>query len=37
MVKPDELSATLASIRGGGSADDDDEDFDDDTGIPEDF
>lgn len=38
MVKPDELAATLASIRGGGADDDGYEDDDeDDTGVPEDF
>ncbi|MFY9490874.1 MAG: DNA translocase FtsK, partial [Mycobacterium sp.] len=38
MVKPDELAATLASIRGGGADDgDDDGDDGDDTGVPEDF
>ena len=42
MVKPDELAATLASIRGG-TTDDDDSDGDDedayadDSGVPEDF
>ena len=34
LVKPEELAATLAAIRGGGSGDDDD---DDDGGVPEDF
>ena len=33
LVKPEELAATLAAIRGGGSGDDDD----DDGGVPEDF
>jgi DNA segregation ATPase FtsK/SpoIIIE, S-DNA-T family len=38
MVKPDELAATLASIRGGGAdVGDDDGDDGDDTGVPEDF
>ena len=44
MVKPDELAATLALIRGGGAGDDDgDDEFDDDgdysdgTGVPEDL
>ncbi len=38
MVKPDELAATLASIRGGGADDgDDDGDDGDDTVVPEDF
>ena len=42
MVKPDELSGTLAAVRGGGgAADEDDEDDEDDgddgTGVPEDF
>ena len=38
MVKPYELAATLASIRGGGADDgDDDGDDGDDTGVPEDF
>ncbi len=36
LVKPDELSGTLAAIRGGGDAYDGDEDSDDD-GVPEDF
>ncbi len=36
MVKPDELSGTLAAVRGGGGAADED-DEDDDTGVPEDF
>ena len=38
MVKPDELSGTLAAIRGGGGAADEDDDEDqDDGGVPEDF
>ncbi len=37
MVKPDELSGTLAAIRGGGGAADQDGDEDDDAGVPEDF
>jgi len=36
LVKPDELSATLAAIRGGGDAYDDSDD-DTDDGVPEDF
>ena len=36
LVKPDELSSTLAAIRGGGDAYDDDDD-DADSGVPEDF
>jgi DNA segregation ATPase FtsK/SpoIIIE, S-DNA-T family len=36
LVKPDELSATLASIRGGGDGYDDEDDADD-GGVPEDF
>jgi S-DNA-T family DNA segregation ATPase FtsK/SpoIIIE len=35
LVKPDELSATLAAIRGGGDAYDDEDT--DDAGVPEDF
>jgi hypothetical protein len=39
MVKPDELSGTLAAVRGGGGAadEDDEDDGDDGTGVPEDF
>ncbi|MGI9123939.1 MAG: DNA translocase FtsK, partial [Mycobacterium sp.] len=41
MVKPDELAATLGSIRGGGAEDGDDDEYDggdtDDDGVPEDF
>ena len=37
LVKPDELAATLASIRGGGAPADGAEDTDEDDGVPEDF
>ncbi len=37
LVKPDELAATLAAIRGGGGAAGEDIDDEDDTGVPEDF